>query len=218
LPDRLPELPEQAVVLDDLERQAVLRSIDLEELRWQMRAAHGEAGVYRLQRWLPELGVGALAEREDDGQWAVGPAVAISVPIFDRKRGAIVSSEAEARGAELRYRARAVAIRAAARTARARLEHARRRVEHIRDVLLPLRQRILDQAILQYNAMNLSLFGLLQAKREQIETGRQYVEGLRDYWLARTTIDQIQAGRAADMDAPGGRAPVVSPGPDRDAH
>jgi hypothetical protein len=39
------------------------------------------------------------------------------------------------------------------------------------------------------------VFQLLQAKREQIEAGRQFIESLRDYWLARTAYNQTLSGR-----------------------
>ena len=51
---------------------------------------------------------------------------------------------------------------------------------------------------LQYNAMQLGIFQLLQAKRQQINTGILYIETLRDYWLARTELEQILNGRLMD--------------------
>ncbi|HSU41057.1 MAG TPA: TolC family protein, partial [Polyangiaceae bacterium] len=63
------------------------------------------------------------------------------------------------------------------------------------DVLLPLRQRVLDQTELEYNAMAVGVFQLLQAKREEVETARVYVELLREYWSARIQVERLQAGR-----------------------
>ena len=60
---------------------------------------------------------------------------------------------------------------------------------------MPRRERIVNEAQLAYNAMAIGVFQLLQAKRDQIETGRVYVETLRDYWLARAEIEQLLAGR-----------------------
>lgn len=219
IPGRLDDLPDEPMSLDELEREAILRSIDLDEMRWQMRAGHADASVLRRRRWLPEVGVGASVEREAPGEWAVGPAVAIQLPVFDRRSGALLRNRAELEATKRRYAARAVEIRASARAARMRLTNARQRVLHLRDVLLPLRQRVLDQAMLQYNAMNLDLFSLLQAKRDQIETGRQYIEALRDYWTARATIDQIRAGRTPAIQP--GSAPPSMAGPtgrSQDAH
>ncbi|MES1186917.1 MAG: TolC family protein, partial [Myxococcales bacterium] len=62
-------------------------------------------------------------------------------------------------------------------------------------VLLPSRERILNATQLQFNAMSASVFQLLLAKREQIETARSYVEALRDYWTAYAEAEQLRSGR-----------------------
>ena len=43
--------------------------------------------------------------------------------------------------------------------------------------------------------MGVGVFQPLQAKRDQIESGRVYVELLRDYWMARTEAERLMAGR-----------------------
>jgi cobalt-zinc-cadmium efflux system outer membrane protein len=92
-------------------------------------------------------------------------------------------------------RARGVQIRSAARTVAMRVAATRDRANYFKNVLLPARQRILNQTQLQFNAMNLSVFQLLLAKRDQVETARLYVEALRDYWLARAEAEQLRSGR-----------------------
>ena len=49
---------------------------------------------------------------------------------------------------------------------------ARKRFEHFRDNVLPLRQRIVQQSQLHYNAMLLGVFELLEAKQKEIDAGR----------------------------------------------
>jgi cobalt-zinc-cadmium efflux system outer membrane protein len=66
---------------------------------------------------------------------------------------------------------------------------------HYRGVLLPLKQQVVDQSQLEYNAMLIGLFQLLQAKRDQVRTAAAYVEDHRDYWIARTNVEQLLAGR-----------------------
>jgi outer membrane protein, heavy metal efflux system len=60
--------------------------------------------------------------------------------------------------------------------------------------VMPLRQRILEQTVLQYNAMNASPFELLVARQQQVQASRQYMESLRDAWIAWVEIEQIRAG------------------------
>ena len=50
--------------------------------------------------------------------------------------------------------------------------------------------------------MQIGAFQLLQAKQQEIEAGGQYIETLRDYWLARTELDQLLSGRRARFGQP----------------
>jgi cobalt-zinc-cadmium efflux system outer membrane protein len=61
--------------------------------------------------------------------------------------------------------------------------------------LLPLRERIVNETQLQYNAMQLGVFDLLQAQERQIQAAVAYIETLLDYWLARTHFEQLLSGR-----------------------
>ena len=70
-------------------------------------------------------------------------------------------------------------------------------MQRYRDQLLPLRERIVAQTLLEYNAMQVGVFRLLEARREQLEAQRAYVATLREYWRARATLEQLLAGRLA---------------------
>jgi cobalt-zinc-cadmium efflux system outer membrane protein len=61
--------------------------------------------------------------------------------------------------------------------------------------LLPLRERIVRETQLQYNAMQLGVFELLRAREQQIQAAIAYVDTLLDYWLARTELEQLLSGR-----------------------
>ena len=63
------------------------------------------------------------------------------------------------------------------------------------DVVLPLRRRIVEETQLQSNAMQVSPFRLVAAKREEIDAEIKYRRLLRDFWIARAELDQIVAGR-----------------------
>lgn len=184
------------IELDHFERVAVERSLDLEAERWRLRAAGGRVGLARLERWLPELGVGVAAERDGaDGDWAVGPAVVLSIPLWDQNSGAIARRESELSRSQHRYGALAVEVRADARASRTRLLAARARALSYRDTVLPLRAEIVAETERARNAMAASSFELLSAKRRQIEAGAEYVDALLEYWLARAAAEQVLAGR-----------------------
>ena len=76
-----------------------------------------------------------------------------------------------------------------------RLQGAEDRTRYYRDILLPLRERIVHETQLQYNAMQLGVFELLRAREQQIQAAMAYVDTLLDYWLARTDLEQLLSGR-----------------------
>jgi len=125
----------------------------------------------------------------------VGPTLEFPIPLFDQGQAQIGRAAAELRRVQHEYYALGVRIRATARAVRDRLEGARDRALYYRDIILPLHERIVNEAQLQYNAMQLGPFQLLRAKEQQIETAVGYIEALREYWLATGDAGQILSGR-----------------------
>jgi cobalt-zinc-cadmium efflux system outer membrane protein len=58
-----------------------------------------------------------------------------------------------------------------------------------------LRERLVREAQLRYNAMLLGVFQLLTARREQIDAYRDYLSAVRDYWTTRADLERAAAGR-----------------------
>ncbi len=157
-------------------------------------AAARRANLARAEGLLPSLRAGVHVGREDDRR-EFGPVISLDLPVFNQGQAGVALARAEMRQVEQQYRARAVRIRAAVRTARNNLLIAVRRVDHYQDVLLPLREEIVEQTQRQYNAMELGVFQLIMARQDQVRTAQEYVMALREYWHARATLDQILAGR-----------------------
>lgn len=206
-------LPDPAASLGDLNRletRAIEASLELAETRAQLLALARRVGVTKVAGVLPDLRVGVGAEKHE-GIWSVGPRVHGTVPLFDRMQGVRIAQEAELDGLRERYQASAIEIRASLRAARDRALSAQARVEQYRNTLLPLRERVLQQTLLQYNAMQIGVFQLLQARRDQLEAGRNYVATLHEYWRTRAALEQILAGRLVASLGVMARAPSRGP-------
>ena len=191
---RLPDIPEQPVPMKDVERLALEQSLDLANVRQRIAATGEQLGLTRWTALLPELSAGPQAER-NDGEWEIGPRLDFVIPLFDQGQARVGRGVAELRRARQEYYGAAIRIRATARALRDRVDGARDRALYYRDILLPLRERIVNEAQLQYNAMQLGPFQLLRAREQQIQTAVAYIESLRDYWLARADVEQILNGR-----------------------
>ena len=192
-----PRLADAAVpdsALATLENRALQSSLDLEVLRYRYEAEGKQANLAKLRGWVPELRAGVSAERAEDG-WGIGPAATLALPLLYQGQGETSRALAEMRRARKLYTDTAVRVRATARGTVARLRAAAESAQYYKTVLLPLRQRIVDNTQLEYNAMGLGVFQLLQAKRDQISAAAGYVDLLREYWTLRAEVDQLVAGR-----------------------
>jgi hypothetical protein len=87
--------------------------------------------------------------------------------------------------------------------------------KHQRDTVVPLTEVALQEMQLNYNAMLEDVYELLDATREQIEAGREYVETLAEFWVAHTELTQLLGGqlpasRTATATAEAAVAPIPS--------
>lgn len=192
---RLPDVPAQAPQPNGIERLALARSVDLSNARQRIISTGQQLGYDRATALIPSMELGAAVEKEADEPWGVGPSVTIPIPLFDQGQARIARAAAELRRAQQEYYAWGVRIRAAARAVQERMRGSQDRALYYRDIVLPLQERIVNETQLQYNAMQVGVFQLLRERERQIETGVAYVEALREYWLARSELEQILSGR-----------------------
>lgn len=64
-----------------------------------------------------------------------------------------------------------------------------------KDVVVPLSDAVLGETQKEYNGMLMGVYELIDDTRGQIEAGREYVESLRDYWIAQAELSQAVGGK-----------------------
>lgn len=202
---RLPEPPREELPVHGLESLAVSQRLDLAAARHDAERRAHTLGLRRVEALLPTGVTGPESEKEPEGDWTVGPAIELPIPIFDQGQARVGAAAAEVRESLERYRALAVEVRSQVRKAWTRMESARRRAAHYPAVLLPLRRQIIEETQREYNAMLAGVYQLLQAKRDEVETGRGYVETLTEYWVARAELERAVGGA---LPAPGTPPPA----------
>ncbi|MDC0710205.1 TolC family protein [Stigmatella sp. ncwal1] len=209
--ETLPRMAGEEPSFENLERRAVTASLELAETQRRLEGAAQRAGLTRVEGWLPEVSVGVIAERKSPvapahGEWEWGGVLHFTVPLFDRRQGTRSAYEAEFDALMERYQGMAIDVRSAAREARNRVQSTALRARQYQQVLLPARQRVMRQTLLQYNAMQLGIFQVLQVRREQLDAELTYVELLREYWTAHAALEALLAGRrtGASMGGPMG--------------
>ena len=177
-----------------VERLAVKQSLELAAARQLIGAEAARLKLDPILAALPFLNAGVTAKHEPTGPWGWGPSVTSPVPVFDLGQAQVAEEVSRLRQRLERYAALATRVRATARAAEARLQAARSRALYMREVVLPLHAALVAEAQLQYNAMQITSFELLQVKLRQIEAGQQYITALLQYWMARADLEQLLDG------------------------
>src|SRR5881296_907775 len=192
---RLPELPGGEVSTSQLESRAIQQRLDLAAARQQFIAQARNLGIARADAILQGAEFGGHYEHEIEGSvHSIGPSVNVPIPIFNQGQAAVARSSAKLRQSEQRYLALAADIRSDVRAARDKMLLSRRQVEYFKSTALPTRTRVTEESQLEYNAMQIGPFQLLQAKQEEVKTGAESVEALRDYWVARAELEKAVGG------------------------
>lgn len=201
----MPPVPDASPLADEPETRVVRASLELAAMRSRLEAIARRTRLSRTQGWLPEIDVDVHALRGDPestatgGPVRVGAGVSLSVPLFNQRRGTTRAHEAEFDALMERYHGLAIDLRSAARESRNLVVSAYARARQYQQVILPAQRRVVDETQLQYNAMQLGVFQLLQARREQLDVELAYVETLREYWSAAAALDTLLAGHRVDI-------------------
>lgn len=196
IPHRLPDLPAVEIPLEHLESLAISQRLDLAVACQETQVISHALSLTRKYRYVSVLDIGVDTEHDvADDVNLTGPNLSLELPIFDRRQASIARLEAQLRQSQQRLDSLAIDIRSEVREVRERLFAARKVVKYYHDVILPLRQRIVDESQLYYNGMLIGVYELLLAKQNQINTGREYIETLRDYWIARSDLERAVGGR-----------------------
>ena len=193
----LPDVPPREPNLRHVESLAIAQRLDLAALRQQTATMAYALALSKSSRWTGVVEVGVDVARLRDGAIAVGPRASIEIPLFDQRQAAIARLEAYLRRTERERDARAIEIRSDARAARARLDAARTVAVRYHDTLIPLREHIVQLSQTEYDSMLLGVYQLILAKQAEVNAYREYIESVRDYWIARSDLERAVGGRIA---------------------
>jgi cobalt-zinc-cadmium efflux system outer membrane protein len=194
--EALPPLPAAEPGLPELEAAALGRRLDVAVARRQAALLAKAVELARSTRLVGRLDVGVDMHQDPNGPRLLGPNLVIELPIFDQRQAVIARLEAQRREQERRLAGASLAARSEIRLAEGRVRVARQTVVQYRDVLVPLREKVAEQALLHWSGMFISAYQLLAAKQGEVDARRGYLESLRDYWSARAELGRALGGVA----------------------
>jgi outer membrane protein, heavy metal efflux system len=188
-------IPDSEFSVKGLESLAVAQRLDLRAAHRRLTSVVTALGLTKTYRWVPVLEFGFAGERDIEGALNMGPSFRLEVPIFNQGQSRLARAAAELRRAENRLAGLAVEIRSETRELRDRLISLRDMAQFYHDDVLPTRIKIVNKALLEYNAMQLSPYELFLAKSQELEAERNYIDTLRDYWITRAKLERTVGGK-----------------------
>ena len=198
LPRALPSLRGKSPSPAAVEQEAMDRRVDLAVARLEVEALARSYGLTRSTRLINVLDASGISKtQKDTGEPAAdggGFDIALEVPIYDFGRAR--TREAEQRYLEALNALAAMAVNARSEAREAYGAYASTRaiaVKYEREVL-PLRKTISEQTELQYNAMQVDAFVLLDAARANDAAKVASIEAKRNFWIAATDLSVAVLG------------------------
>lgn len=191
----LPPLPVGDPSLAVAESAALSQRQDLAAAHAHVTAMEKALVLKRKTRLLPGLKLGVDTERGAGMAPVTGPTLDLELPVFNWGRASVAKMEAELRQVRAEAEALEAEVRNDVAAAHAALRLARDSAQFQKTTLLPQRQRILQETLLHYNAMQKGNIALLMAKDQEQRSERDAIESLRDYWLARGDLEKAAGGK-----------------------
>ncbi|PRQ03914.1 TolC family protein [Enhygromyxa salina] len=214
LATELPALPEQAPEHAGIESNAIDVSLELAASRSELESLAHKTGLERTEGWLPSIAVDVhalvgnpeAAPNDPDVRLRTGAGLSLSVPLFNQNRGATRAAEAAFDGALERYIGASIDLRSSARELGNRLRSAHASARHIATVVVPAQRRVLDETLLQYNAMQVGVFDLLAAEQALLDVELAELDARAEYWTTHAGWQALLAGAPPELDGIRGSA------------
>lgn len=217
LPETLPNLPAKLASGDNLESIAIASRLDVQLAKKETEYLAEGLGMTKATRFINVLNLGAESEKKPETRRLSGPTLKLEIPLFDFGDARIAKYQAQYQQSVDRLAEVAVNARSEVRAAYPAYRTAYETAQHYRTEIVPLRKKISDQNLLYYNGMLISIFELLADTREQISSVVEYIEALRDFWVAESELRAALGGQPLVMDIAAKPAPEAGAAADKPA-
>jgi outer membrane protein TolC len=198
LPGALPDLPGSARGLGAVEQEAMDRRVDLEVARLEVEALARSFGLSRKTRFINVLDAGGTSKtQKDKGEPKAeggGYTVAFEIPLYDFGRARVREAEQRYLEAANLLSAKAVNARSEAREAYGAYRASYKIAAQYQNEVMPLRDTISAETELQFNAMQVDAFALLEAARAKAQAKVASTQARRDFWIASADLGAVVLG------------------------
>ena len=213
LPDQLPALPEAPI--DEATAGAALldNRLDVRIARTDLERTAKSLGLTQVTSVVNGLHVAGVRNSETGESSQRGFEVELPLPLFDFGDAARAGGEARYLSAFNRTLEVANNASSQVRVAYEGYRSAYDLARHYRSEVVPLRQNITEESVLQYNGMLIGVFELLAAARSQSASAVQAIEAERDFWRAEAALKASLLGQPiAPLSLQSGASPAEAGG------
>jgi len=199
LAEALPELPRNIEDLPDVERAILQNRIDLQLMRARIDELARSLGLTKSTRFINvlDLGPARVLQGAKSQPYERGYEVSFEVPVFDGGGARVKRAQSVYLQSVDRFAQAAVDARSEIREAYAAYRAAFDIAQRQRDEVIPARKLIAAQNLLRYNASLVSVFDLLADARAQIASVDEYIQSVRDFWMAKSQLDTALVGNSS---------------------
>ena len=197
--ERLPDLPKSLEDLQPFEKAAFEQRLDLQAMRLETTTLAKQLGLTKTTRFINvlEIGLARVLEGKRSDPYKNGVEIAFEIPLFDWGAARVAKAEAiymqaVNQTAQVAINAQSE-IREAYNTYRTNYDVGK----HLRDEIIPIRKKILSENQLRYNGMLISPFELFGDARAEVASVKNYIESLREFWLADSALQMTLIGSNA---------------------
>lgn len=198
VPARLPAPPSSDTSPADLAERALSTRLDIAAARREVGAFESALTATKVWRWFGDFELGYERETETDGVRLRGPTLALKLPFFNFNRDGVLRAESALEAARARRDALELAVRNDVALSLDRMATARNIADTYRTALVPQREAATARTLEEVNFMLTGAFELLATRREQYVAYQEYVDAVREYWLARVDLRRAFGARLPD--------------------
>ena len=205
LPDRLPDLPQEARAASQVNSTAADQRLDVQMARSQLDVA-GKAQGLNLLTSLVDVELGIVRSTTFDNGGGAGRAFAkrgyelgIRLPVFDWGNARRDALNAQSIAAANRYESTVRSATSQLRESYSAYRTAYDVARHYRDEVVPLRKTMAEENVLRYNGMLIGVFELLADTRDQISSVVTAINAYQQFWLADAALSASMTGKPTNM-------------------
>lgn len=196
------DLPEEFKPLPDLEillAHAFSSRPDIQISKVKVENSKHVLALER-KRIFANVEAGIAYARDTEGTDFMGPEVEIQLPLFDQNQAQIAKAEYRLRQTEKELQAKMDLVHEEVTSALERLSFARSRASLIRNKLMTIRQDAVIYAETYFDAMQLNMLYLLEARQKLLESKRRLLEALREQRDQEIELEKSLGGRYPQQD------------------